>query len=311
MPHDNMKKIKKTILYAWSSIAFAMSFFSILYGILNLLYKLGVLTSNDFILPISLPLSLIAGIVLTVLIIKNDFALFWLGKNGITINLALILAGMFLASFQTEVILPKNQLKELITVEWMIFAIAITIFVLLVSRFKGLVDSAKPKKEEQNIYKRLVELDKKLIIHVNISAMFAMILLLFINVISLVFSTAFIYLITDEFTILSQNIVLFSFFSSVSVILNLFIEIIRPLYETKKKREKDLIVSKEDIQVYGTSARAIDDILKEYKEIENKLEHKNNLSLEEIELIRKRMQRLQEQTQLFFGQDEEMQQEDK
>lgn len=148
MPHDFMEKIKKVFFNVWSSIAFAAPFLAFFYGTFNLLYKIGIL-SKSLVFPISALISLIVGILLTVLITKSDIALFWIGKNGITIAIALVILGTFLISFQTDEIIQKNQLKELITVEWMIFAISITIFALLITRFKGLVDSVKTKEDKQ------------------------------------------------------------------------------------------------------------------------------------------------------------------
>ena len=96
-----------------------------------------------------------------------------------------------------------------------------------------------------------------MIIHVNISAMFAMVIFLFVNLISLVISTAVIYLITEEFTIVSQNIIVFSFFSSISVVLNLFVEIVRPLYEAKKKRKAILFLRRRIFSYIGRSQRKV------------------------------------------------------
>lgn len=191
---------------------------------------------------------------------------FWLGKNYPKLLLGYILAVLMIGSINSQPIWDADMVSEVLSLQWTIFGLSLTIFlvwnVLMVEFLKG----KQPKvSDSSSLYQKFtLALEKKTYTQ-EIDTTFNSVVLLTINLFLLLLSSTMIYISMKPESIITQNILLCSFFFTTNSILCLFMDILLPLKKDKEEMLKNNIITQSDIdKAYAAQfAQAIIDGIKQ------------------------------------------------
>jgi len=190
---------------------------------------------------------------------------FWLGKNYPKLLLGYILAVLTIGSINSQPIWDADMVSEVLSLQWTIFGLSLTIFlvwnVLMVEFLKG----KQPKvSDSSSLYQKFtLALEKKTYTQ-EIDTTFNSVVLLTINLFLLLLSSTMIYIGMKPESIITQNILLCSFFFTTNSILYLFMDILLPLKKDKEEMLKNNSITQSDIdKAYAAQfAQAIIDGIK-------------------------------------------------
>ena len=191
---------------------------------------------------------------------------FWLGKNYPKLLLGYILAVLTIGSINSQPIWDADMVSEVLSLQWTIFGLSLTIFlvwnVLMVEFLKG----KQPKvSDSSSLYQKFtLALEKKTYTQ-EIDTTFNSVVLLTINLFLLLLSSTMIYIGMKPESIITQNILLCSFFFTTNSILCLFMDILLPLKKDKEEMLKNNSITQSDIdKAYAAHfAQAIIDGIKQ------------------------------------------------
>lgn len=191
---------------------------------------------------------------------------FWLGKNYPKLLLGYILAVLTIGSINSQPIWDADMVSEVLSLQWTIFGLSLTIFlvwnVLMVEFLKG----KQPKvSDSSSLYQKFtLALEKKTYTQ-EIDTTFNSVVLLTINLFLLLLSSTMIYIGMNPESIITQNILLCSFFFTTNSILCLFMDILLPLKKDKEEMLKNNSITQSDIdKAYAAQfAQAIIDGIKQ------------------------------------------------
>ena len=173
---------------------------------------------------------------------------FWLGKNYPKLLLGYILSVLTIGSINNQAIWTADMVYEVLSLQWTIFGLSLTIFlvwnVIMVEFLKG----KQPKESESSsLYQKFtLALEKKTYTQ-EIDTTFNSVVLLTINLFLLLLSTTMIYISVKPESIITQNVLLCSFFFTTNSVICLFIDILSPLKKDKEEMLKNNSVTKSDI----------------------------------------------------------------
>lgn len=191
------------------------------------------------------------GVVLIVHItkcFKETKLSFWLGRNYPKLLMGYILTILTIVSINSQPTWDSNMVSEALSLQWTIFGLSLTIFlvwnVLMVDFLKG----KQPKvSDSSSLYQKYtLALDKRAYTQ-EIDTIFNSVVLLTINLILLLLSTVMIYIRMKPESIITQNILLCSFFLTTNSILCLFMDILLPLKKDKEELPNNNRVTQSDI----------------------------------------------------------------
>ena len=201
-----------------------------------------------------LKISAVAGFVGAVLIVRSTKRFretkfsFWIGKNFSKLMLGYILAVLMIGSINSQPIWDADMVSEVLSLQWTIFGLSLTIFlvwnVLMVEFLKG----KQPKvSDSSSLYQKYtLALEKKTYTQ-EIATTFNSVVLLTINLFLLLLSSTMIYIGMKPESIITQNVLLCSFFFTTNSILCLFMDILLPLKKDKKEMLKNNSVTQSDM----------------------------------------------------------------
>ena len=173
---------------------------------------------------------------------------FWFGKNYPKLLLGYILAVLAIGSINNQAIWDADMVSEVLSLQWTIFGLSLTIFlvwnVLMVEFLKG----KQPKKSESSsLYQKFtLALEKKKYTQ-EIDTTFNSVVLLTINLFLLLLSSSMIYIGMKPESVITQNILLCSFFFTTNSIFCLFVDILLPLKKDKEEMLKNNSVTQSDM----------------------------------------------------------------
>ena len=173
---------------------------------------------------------------------------FWFGKNYPKLLLGYILAVLAIGSINNQAIWDADMVSEVLSLQWTIFGLSLTIFlvwnVLMVEFLKG----KQPKvSDASSLYQKFtLALEKKTYTQ-EIDATFNSVVLLTINLFLLLLSSTMIYISMKPESIITQNILLCSFFFTTNSILCLFMDILSPLKKDKEEMLENNSVTQSDM----------------------------------------------------------------
>lgn len=174
--------------------------------------------------------------------------LFWVGKNGAKLLLSYFLTIFALISIKSELIWDENTASNLLSLQWSIFGLSLTIFLVWNVIIVEFLKNKQPKEPgpSELFQKYKLALEKRLFSQ-EIETTFLSVVLLTVNLFLLLLSTSLIYISADAESIITQNILHCSFFFTTNSIACLFLDILKPLKKDKADMLKDNNVTKEDI----------------------------------------------------------------
>ncbi len=181
----------------------------------------------------------------------------------------LILIIIFI-SIRSEIIWSYEGLKDTVCLEWTIFGISVTIFLVWdVLILKYLKDIQPKNTNITGLLRRREYIGKKGEFYQTVSVMFNTVTILLINLFVLLFSTAWAFLSKEEVTLFGQNAVIISFYFCTNTIVSLLIDIIVPLIKEKKIMLKETKVSDKDIDEINSIGEQIEKAMIVLKEIDD------------------------------------------
>lgn len=173
---------------------------------------------------------------------------FWLGRNYPKLLMGYVLTILTIVSINSQPTWESNMVSEVLSLQWTIFGLSLTIFlvwnVLMVEFLKG----KQPKvSDSSSLYQKYtLALDKRAYTQ-EIDTTFNSVVLLTINLFLLLLSTVMIYIRMKPESIITQNILLCSFFFTTNAILCLFMDILLPLKKDKEELLNNNSVTQSDI----------------------------------------------------------------
>lgn len=173
---------------------------------------------------------------------------FWLGKNYPKLLLGYILAVLMISSINNQPIWTADMVYEVLSLQWTIFGLSLTIFLVWNVIMVEFLKAKRPNVSDSSslFQKYTLALEKKTYTQ-EIDTTFNSVVLLTINLFLLLLSSTMIYLSMKPESIITQNILLCSFFFTTNSIICLFIDILSPLKKDKEEMLKNNSVTKSDI----------------------------------------------------------------
>lgn len=179
---------------------------------------------------------------------------FWLRKNYPKLLLRYILFVLMISSINSQPIWASNVVSEVLSLQWTIFGLSLTIFLVWNVIMVEFLKTKQPKvSDSSSLYQKYTLALEKRTYTQEIDTIFSSVTLLTINLFLLLLSSTRIYISMKPGSIITQNILLCSFFFTINSIACLFIDILLPLKEDKKDLLKNNSITKSDIDMaYAT-----------------------------------------------------------
>lgn len=232
--------------------AFIGSFIYI-FSIVNLFIKFNLISiSNGFLI------SAICSLFVSIIILFYQIIRFnsqkktkfsnWIAMNYPKLLLYYIISIICLGSLKSEIICTMEELRDLISLEWTIFGVIITIFLVWNVIIVEYLKKKKPVSEVKiSPIQRKKYLEKKGEFFTNASISFNSITLITINILMLILSTGFAYISSGKINLFNQNFAIVAFYFTTNTLLEFFLDILQPLKDSKKELLDGTKVSQEEV----------------------------------------------------------------
>lgn len=274
-----IKPIIKQI--AWVIILFLLVFIAVflfLFSILNSFYNFNII-SVDILFVVSLAASTVISLAVVLYVLNNQklkltkFRLFLSEKFFGMILFCFVL--MFISiSIKPEIVWKKEELKEFISIQWAIFGLSVTIFLVWEVIFSRLLKEQKPKKTKGiNLLEEIKYINEKKQYRDNISQKYFLVFYFILNVLILLPATSSAYIPTIDVTLFDQSLIVGSFYICTNTFLQLLLDIIMPILLEKKEAFSDVAVTKFDIDIYNKGAK----LLLEYSKMTEQIDKLSDL----------------------------------
>lgn len=260
---------------------FKLSFLNIFvnFGLLTLL--VGFWTA--FGVSIAFSVLLVCYYVICVKSTKSTKFRLWLSQNFPKLILFYIILAIIFTSIKPEIIWSFDEIKNVISLEWTIFGISITIFLVWNVVILNYLEKEKPiKPENQYSIQKWEYISKKEDFYPQASYLFNTVTLLILNLFILLFATCSSYIVNQNVNLFNQNFVIVSFYFSSNTLIALLFDILHPLMKKKKEILEETKVTTSDIKEKNELEEKIHNAAKLLKEIE-KLE---SISEEQKEIMK-------------------------
>ena len=173
---------------------------------------------------------------------------FWIGRNYPKLLLGYVLAVLTIGSINSQSIWDADMVSEVLSLQWTIFGLSLTIFLVWNVIMVEFLKEKQPKASDSpNLYQKYtLALEKKTYIQ-EIGATFNSVVLLTINLFLLLLSSSMVYISMKPESIITQNILLCSFFFTTNSIISLFMDILLPLKKDKEEMLKNNNITQSDL----------------------------------------------------------------
>lgn len=226
--------------------AFIFSFLQIFinFGLLNAKVALNI----AFWIGISFGLLAIAYLILYEKVEGNTKFGIFLSLHYPKLLLIYIILLIVFISIKSEIIWTYDTLKDVIALEWTIFGISIAIFLVWnMLIVKHLTNIQPQKPSTMNLLQKRGYIIKKGEFYQTASMAFNSVTMLIINLLVLILATGSIFILKEQVTLMNQNIAIVSFYFCTNTIISLFMDIIKPLNEERKRILSESKVTSKDI----------------------------------------------------------------
>ncbi len=193
----------------------------------------------------------------------------WLSQHSPKMILFYILLNIVFISIQNETYLTLESIKDLVSVQWTIFAISVAVFLVWnVVIFQSLKNKIPEKPIKMSLLQKRIYISQKGQFYEKVSLVFNSVTLLIINVLVLVLVTCSIYIFKNVDLLLQQNIVMFSFYFCTNTLICLLMDIIRPLIQEKKNMLKATKVTNSEIEEVNKIDKELEKLILVLQEID-------------------------------------------
>jgi len=192
----------------------------------------------------------------------------WLSQNYPKLLLLYMVSVIAYGSISPEKIMEYSDLKDLISVCWTISGISIAMFLVWIALIIKELKNKQPQEPSQmSKLDRVKYIESKANFYPFVITCFNSIAVLCISLILVIMATAAIYVITIENHIVTQNIVVVSFYFCTNSFIMIFVDILRPIYADRKEILRQSKVTDEDIELQNEVNKYISNIITVYKEL--------------------------------------------
>ena len=173
---------------------------------------------------------------------------FWLDNNRPKIILWYMICLLLFGSVSKDAIWTTGEIKDILTLEWTIWGLSITIFLVWNILIIDYLRKKRPVElEESEYFHHYQELKEKQSFAQEVDSTWSSVVLLSINLILLLFSSSLVYIQHVPESVFTQNILKCSFFFSTNTIVSLFFDMLKPLLADKKTLKADNQVTKKEL----------------------------------------------------------------
>lgn len=248
-----MKQFKEIGFVIFLLVFVFILLFPFFFSLLNCLQKF-ISIEDSFIIIFSTIASVVLSIVNVVIteislhsLHQSKFS-FWIKNNYPKVILSYLILMFVFMSISNELRWKGNEIREVLTIEWTIFEVSMMVFlvwdVFYVNYLKSKQIRTDDKMDSVKRYKAL--LNKQTLFSDIVSAK-SSIIILTINLFLLALSSGMIYISNKQDSVLTQNIVVCTFYFSTNALVLLFIDILKPILAENKALKKANRITKEEL----------------------------------------------------------------
>lgn len=178
-----------------------------------------------------------------------------MNNNWPKILLGYIILILFISSVTKNVIWTVDEIQDVLTLEWTIFGLSLTIFLVWNVIIVDYLKKKKPQEAEKPDYIQQYELLKeKQSFSQEVESTFSKTILLSINLFILLISSTLVYIEQSAETLFTQILVRCAFFFSTNTIISFFFDMLKPLKADKDNLKKTSQVSMKELDTAMTGA---------------------------------------------------------
>ena len=248
-----MKTVIKVCIFTFL-LAFVGTFI-LAFSFINIFYDFELVSANVLLYTSLIVASIISifFVIVVIVLIKSEKKTkmeHWLSINGAKLTLAYILLLLFFQSVQSEVFLNIEEMKELLSLEWVILGISITTFLIWNVVTIEYLQKKKPQKPQSSLpTKTWLYLQDKENFYSNATSLLSSVYLLLVNLAVICIATVNVYVTSKSAMFFSQCIVIFGLYLSTNTIIGLILDILKPFNEKKKSMLEETKTTGEDIEL--------------------------------------------------------------
>lgn len=181
---------------------------------------------------------------------KTSYFNYWIDHHWPNLLLLYFIIIIILASIKTSIVWSADDIKNIITLEWNIFGIAIAIFLFWYIFIEKYIKESKPiKRNTKGPIGVLSYISEKSNFQQSVDLLFMSVILITINMFMLITSTAMVFISTpNNINLFIQNCVIITFYLCTNSISSLFLDMIKPLFAEKNKVLDENKMTKIDLE---------------------------------------------------------------
>lgn len=224
---------------------------------------------------------------------------FWINQNLPQLAFCYVIFILFLLSVTNVPVWNKDEVKDVLTIEWTIFGISTTVFLIWRVLIVNYLREKQPVNEDYVGIQRLRYLYKKRALEHEISFSFLTVVLLAINLFLLLTSTSLAYIGCIPKAVITQNLIRATFFFSTNTLATLFLDIFKPIKKDRDALKKANKVTKNDLE--SAENEVVTELYQNGLKIIKQLEENNNLISEEKEALLEECQKMIQEYEVFLN----------
>ena len=264
--------------------------FILAFAFINIFYNFELVSAKvQLYVPLILAVAFsIVALIVVIYLLKSEKKTkigHWISINSAKLTLAYIFLLLFFLSVKSEVFLTIEDIKELLSLEWVILGVSITAFLIWNVVTIEYLQKRKPQKPQSSLpTKTWLYLQEKENFYSDATSLLSNVYLLLLNLIVICVATVNVYVISRTATILSESIVILGLYLSTNTIIGLIFDILKPFNEKKKAILEETKTTNKDIELQNSINKDSEELLIAIEAI-NKLqsideEEKNKLKAE-------------------------------
>lgn len=257
---ENAKSnLKFFLLYAFVEIVGIVAVSILLFSIVRCVNEF-VAIDFPFFSCIVILLSVIISTVNTVLYKRNfkhgdSNFVFWKKKHSSKIVIGYFMLLFVFLSIKNSVRWANDEVNNIMSIEWTIMGLSITIF-LVWEIFLKYLKSKQPVVENNSDFVQMYQyLQDKFNFAQKVETGFLSIVLLSANLLLIVITTTAVYIMNSSQRIITQNLIACNFYFSTNTIIMLFLNILQPIIEEKRILKQNNQVTKKELDEANANAK--------------------------------------------------------
>lgn len=193
----------------------------------------------------------------------------FLSRNISKLLLLYIIAIIVFTSIKSEIIWSFENMKDIVSLEWTIYGISVTIFLVWDVLILQYLKEKQPQKARPiSSIQQKRYIDKKGEFYQSASVLFNSVTLLVLNTLMMIVTTAFVSIGEEIITLAKQNVVIVCFYFCTNSLISLFMDIVRLLYQDKRRMLKETKVTSAEVEIKNDIEMRITRAMKLLKEID-------------------------------------------